>query len=81
MLKNYLSIAFRVLRKNSLFSTINILGLAIGLAASIIIYLWVYDELSYDKFHKNSHRIYRVERDMNIDGNRSEERRVGKECR
>ena len=70
MLKNYLSIAFRVLRKNSLFSTINILGLAIGLAASIIIYLWVYDELSYDKFHKNSHRIYRVERDMNIDGNR-----------
>ncbi len=67
MIRNYLSIALRNLRKNTLFSLINIAGLAIGLAASIMIWLWVYDELSYDRFHENSARIYRVERDMNVD--------------
>lgn len=70
MLKNYLLIALRVLKNNTLFSGINILGLSIGLAASIIIYLWVYDELSYDRFHENADRIYRVERDMTLDGDR-----------
>ena len=68
MLKNYLLIALRVLKKNTLFSAINIAGLSIGLAASIIIYLWVYDELSYDRFHENAERIFRVERDMTVDG-------------
>ncbi|PKP38986.1 MAG: hypothetical protein CVT98_03845, partial [Bacteroidetes bacterium HGW-Bacteroidetes-15] len=68
MIRNNLRLAIRVLKKNSLFSIINILGLAIGLAASIIIYLWVYDELSYDKFHENSERIFRVERHMVLDG-------------
>lgn len=67
MIRNYLSIALRNLRKNTLFSFINIAGLAIGLAASIMIWLWVYDELSYDRFHEHSKRIYRVERDMNVD--------------
>jgi putative ABC transport system permease protein len=70
MLKNYLLIALRILKKNTLFSIINIAGLSIGLAASIIIYLWVYDELSYDRFHENSERIYRVERDMQIEEQR-----------
>lgn len=70
MLRNYLLTAIRVLKKNSLFSLINILGLAIGLAASIIIYLWVYDELSYDEFHTNADRIYRLERDMELEGDR-----------
>jgi putative ABC transport system permease protein len=67
MLKNYLLIALRVLKKNTLFSAINIAGLSIGLAASIIIYLWVYDELSYDRFHENAGRIFRVERDMTME--------------
>ncbi len=70
MLKNYILIALRVLKKNPLFSIINILGLAIGLAASIIIYFWVFDELSYDKFHSNAQHIYRVERNMNFDETR-----------
>lgn len=70
MIKNYLLIALRNLKKNTLFSFINIAGLAIGLAASIMIWLWVYDELSFDKFHDNSDRIYRVERDMYIDDTR-----------
>jgi putative ABC transport system permease protein len=70
MLKNYLLIALRILKKNTLFSIINIAGLSIGLAASIIIYLWIYDELSYDRFHVNSERIYRVERDMQLEEER-----------
>jgi putative ABC transport system permease protein len=43
------------------------MGLAIGLAAAFIIYLWVYDELSYDKFHEKADRIYRVERNFNME--------------
>lgn len=70
MLKNYLLIALRVLKKNTLFSAINIAGLSIGLAASIIIYLWVYDELSYDRFHENADRIFRIERDMTMEDSR-----------
>lgn len=64
MINKLLTVAIRNLKKNTLFSFINILGLAIGLAASIIIYLWVYDELSYDKFHEKGDRIYRVERNF-----------------
>lgn len=59
MIKNYLKIAFRNLIRHKGFSTINILGLAIGMACSIVILLWVTDELSYDKFHKNAATIYR----------------------
>ena len=70
MIRNYLFTALRVLRKNTLFSAINIIGLSVGLAASIIIYLWVYDELSFDRFHENADRIYRVERDMEIEEER-----------
>ncbi|MFW6224068.1 MAG: FtsX-like permease family protein, partial [Bacteroidota bacterium] len=64
----FLKTYFRTLKKSPLFTFINIMGLSIGLAASLLIYIWVYDEVSYDKFHENSERIYRVERDMFIDG-------------
>ncbi|MFW5645313.1 MAG: ABC transporter permease, partial [Bacteroidota bacterium] len=64
MINTLLTVAIRNFKKNTLFSFINILGLAIGLAASIIIYLWVHDELSYDKFHEKAERIYRVERNF-----------------
>ena len=64
MLKNYFKIAYRNLVKNKLFSLINIMGLAIGLTCSIIILLWVHDEMSYDKFHTNHNRIYRVLQEM-----------------
>ncbi len=60
MLKHNLKIAFRSLFKNKVFSGINIFGLAIGLACSIIIMLWVKDELGFDKFHKNHKNIYRI---------------------
>jgi ABC-type antimicrobial peptide transport system permease subunit len=57
MIRNYLVLAFRNLARNSFYSFINIGGLAIGLACSILIMLWVWDEISYDRFHKNSERL------------------------
>ncbi len=60
MFKNYLKIALRNIRKHKGYSFINIAGLAIGMAACILILLWVQDELSYDWFHKNADQIYRV---------------------
>lgn len=68
MIWNYIKIAFRNLTRYKSFSLINILGLAIGLAASLLIALWVFDELSYDKYHEKSDQIYRVGRHINWDG-------------
>ncbi|MFO7447970.1 MAG: ABC transporter permease, partial [Ignavibacteriaceae bacterium] len=60
MLKNYLKIAFRNLARKKIFSFINISGLAVGMACTILILLWVQDELSYDDYHKNKDNLYRV---------------------
>jgi len=60
MLKNYFKIAWRNLWYNKFYSAINITGLAIGLAVGIMILLWVQDELSYDRFHKNASSIYKI---------------------
>jgi len=60
MFKNYLKSAFRFIRNNKLFAAINLLGLSIALAASFIILLFVINELSYDRYHKNSKQVYRV---------------------
>ena len=60
MFKNYLKITFRNLIKTKLFSTINILGLAIGMTACLIILRYVSFERSYDNFHENAERIYRL---------------------
>ncbi len=58
--KNYLKIALRNIRKHKTFSLINIIGLAIGMACCIMIFLYVQDELSYDRFHAQSDHIYRL---------------------
>lgn len=60
MIKNYITTTLRNLMKNKLYSTINVVGLAIGITACILIMLYVQFELSYDKFHEKSDRIYRV---------------------
>lgn len=60
MLKSYLKIAFRNIIRHKAFAFINIAGLAIGMACSIFILLWVQNELSYDRFHANREGIYRV---------------------
>ena len=60
MFKNYFKIAWRNLRKNKGSFIINTIGLSVGLACVILIFLWVQDELSMDKFHKNDSRLYQV---------------------
>ena len=62
MLKNYFKIAFRNLSRFKVYSFINIFGLSIGMAVCICIFLYISDELSYDKFHAKADRIYRVSR-------------------
>ncbi|MEO6838259.1 MAG: ABC transporter permease, partial [Ginsengibacter sp.] len=60
MFRNYLKTAFRNLRKNKLYSAINIFGLTIGLAACLLIGVYIIHELSYDKFNANADRIVRL---------------------
>jgi putative ABC transport system permease protein len=60
MIKNYFKIAWRSLWKNKVFSAINILGLSIGLACCILMFLFIQHELSYDKFNVNAKNIYRI---------------------
>jgi predicted permease len=68
MFKNYLKTAFRNLWKNKAFSFINIMGLALGLACSLLIMLWVSDEYKVDNFHKNGSRLYSVVQRQYRDG-------------
>ncbi|MFM8911396.1 MAG: hypothetical protein ACKOE6_00570, partial [Flammeovirgaceae bacterium] len=60
MLSNYFKIAFRSLFKSKTYSFINILGLSVGISVSLIIFLYVLHEYSYDKFHTNANNIYRL---------------------
>ncbi len=73
MIRNYLKSAWRNIRKNKLFSFINILGLSIGIATCFIIMLYVQDELSYDRFNKNADNIVRVVFHANLNGGKIDE--------
>jgi putative ABC transport system permease protein len=68
MIKNYLKTAFRSLVKNRVFTLINVLGLFLGLTAFLLIYAYVGFEKSYDGFHPNADRIYRVVTDNVVNG-------------
>jgi putative ABC transport system permease protein len=63
MIKNYLISVWRYIQKNRAFTTINLLGLVIGMTAFMLIVQYIYHELSYDKFWENSDRVYRVQLD------------------
>ncbi|MEK7729539.1 MAG: ABC transporter permease, partial [candidate division KSB1 bacterium] len=60
MFKNYLKIAVRNLRKHKGYTFINIFGLAVGMTCCLLIMLYVQHELSYDRFHQNANRIFRI---------------------
>ena len=60
MFKNYLKVAFRSLNKNRVYAFINILGLALGLTVTILVFLFINDETSYDKHWNDSDQIYRT---------------------
>ncbi len=66
MLRSYLKIAYRSLKRHKLHTVINIAGLAVGLAACIVIGLYIRHELSYDHFHEKAERIYRVASEHSI---------------
>jgi putative ABC transport system permease protein len=68
MLRNYFKIAWRNLIRNKAFSSINILGLALGLTCSLLILLWVQDERSVDAFHSNGDQLYQVFERRSYDG-------------
>jgi len=71
MIKNYLRVTFRNLWRNRGFSFINIIGLAAGIVCSLLIFLFVQDELSYDAFHKDADNVYRIVKDfVNDDGSK-----------
>ena len=71
MIRNYLKIALRTLWKNKKLTSINIFGLATGIACSLLIALYLEDEFLYDKHHQDASRIYRVVKDfINDDGSR-----------
>ncbi|MGC1242824.1 MAG: ABC transporter permease [Chryseosolibacter sp.] len=68
MIKNYCLITLRNLLKNSTYSIINIAGLSIGITCSLLILLWVHDEMSYDRFHPKSDRLFQVWVNGTFDG-------------
>lgn len=77
MFKNYLTIFMRILMRQKVYSFINIFGLAIGFAASLLIALYINDELSYDKFHKDADRIYRIGIGVILKGQQSDHALTG----
>src|SRR5437016_4247624 len=68
MLQNCLAAALRNLWRNGAYAMINVLGLALGFAATILIALYVRDEYSYDRFFPDHHRTYRVMETVNLPG-------------
>ncbi len=68
MIKSYLKIAVRNITRHQGYSFINIIGLAIGMACCILIFLYVNRELSFDRFHKNSDRIFRATKEDKFPG-------------
>ena len=71
MFKNYFIIGFRSLLKHRFYSIINVAGLAIGLAASLLLVTWIIHELSYDQFHANKERLYRLSLEYSFGGQSS----------
>ncbi len=68
MIKNFFKITFRNLRRKKVFSSINILGLSIGMASALLILLWVQNELSFDRFYSNTDRLYQMYNRDKFDG-------------
>lgn len=68
MFRSYLKISWRNIWKNKVFSVTNLLGLSIGMTCTLLIFLWVQDELSWDKFHPNHENVYHVMVNRNFNG-------------
>ena len=60
MIKHYIKVAIRLIKRSFLFSSINMLGFVLGMTAAFLIYLWIVDELTFEDFHRNRDSVYRV---------------------
>lgn len=72
MLSTHFRTAWRNLWKNKVFSFINVIGLTIGLSSFLLIALYIFDELTFDRFHKNSNQIYRIIESKTFSGGKTE---------
>ena len=68
MIKNYFKVAFRNFWRHKLFTLINVIGLSIGISAALVIYLLIHYDLTFDKFHRDGDRIYRVVTNFSFSG-------------
>ncbi len=68
MIKNYFKVALRSFKRHKLFTFINVIGLSIGISAALVIFLVVYRDFIFDRFHKDKDRIYRVVTDFVYSG-------------
>lgn len=68
MIKNYFKVAFRNFWRHKLFTLINVIGLSIGISSALVIYLLIHYDLTFDKFHKDGDRIYRVVTNFSFSG-------------
>ena len=71
MLKNYLTVAFRNMIRHKVYSVVNLAGLAVGMACTVLILLWVQSELSFDRYHEKADRIYRLASNWNLGNGRA----------
>ena len=69
MFRNYIKTAISILTRNKFFSSINILGLTLGITACLLILMYIVNELSYENFQKNKRNIYRIEVEWGTEGN------------
>jgi len=69
MLRNYLKIAFRQLKRQNLYSIVNLLGLTISITCSILLFLFLRKEFNYDRFHTDSSEVYRIASNVTVNGN------------
>jgi hypothetical protein len=67
MLSDYIKTAFRVFKKHKGYTFINVLGLTLGLTSSLLILLWISDEMNVDKFHEKEDRLYQMMRNIHLD--------------
>lgn len=67
MIKNYFKTAWRSLWKHRVVSFINIGGLAVGMAAAVLIFMWVQNEFNFDNYHQNAGNIYRIKNYLAVD--------------
>jgi putative ABC transport system permease protein len=77
MITSEIKVAWRSLRKNRVYSLISLFGLAFGMSCRLLLFFWIRDELSFDRFHAKADRIYRVEYADYGDGNEVRSARNG----